>query len=102
MNTSSNTSDPTESPSENTRPAASFKGSGGIQVAVWKNKSEQGFDNYSVRIERAYRDGQDGPFKTTPYLRDSDLLRAAKLVEEADYWIEADKSKQRSSAASRG
>lgn len=102
MNSNSNPVDAAESASENARPAASFKGSGGLQVAVWKNRSDQGFDNYSVRIERTYRDGQDGPFKTTSYLRDSDLLRAAKLMEDADYWIEADKSKHRVTTAGRG
>lgn len=102
MNANSNATEASESRTEHARPAQQFKGSGGIQVAVWKNKSEQGFDNYSIRIERTYRDGQDGPFKTTSYLRDSDLLRAAKLMEDADQWIEAEKLKQRASSASRG
>lgn len=91
-----------EPASDNARPAASFKGSGGLQVAIWKNRSEQGFDNYSIRIERTYKEGQEGPFKTTSYFRDSDLLRVSKLIEQADAWIEAEKSKQRATSAARG
>ena len=87
----------TESVSQSSRPAASFSGSGGIKVAVWKNKSESGFDNYSVRIDRTYKE-ESGTFKTTPYLRESDLLRTQRLLEAADDWIEQDKAKQRGSS----
>jgi hypothetical protein len=83
-----------ESASQASRPAASFGGSGGIKVAVWKNKSESGYDNYSVRIDRTYKD-DSGTFKTTQYLRDSDLLRTERLLQVADDWIEQDKAKQR-------
>lgn len=85
-------------PTAGGRPAAKFTGSGGLSVAVWKQKSEQGFENYSVRIERSYK-GKDDQFHTTPYLRDSDLLRAEKLLQQADEWIEQDKGRQRSQAS---
>lgn len=91
-----------ESSSENTRPIAAFSGSGGIRVAVWKNKSESGFDNYSVRVERNYKDNTDGTFKSTPYLRDSDLPRLEKLIAKADQWIEDDKAKVRASSTGKG
>jgi hypothetical protein len=84
-----------------TRPVMSFSGSGGIHVAIWKNKSESGIENYSIRVERNYKDSADGAFKSTPYLRDSDLPRAEKLLSQADAWIEQDKQKQRASGAGR-
>lgn len=83
-----------------TRPIVSFQGSGGLQVAVWKNKSDSGIDNYSVRIERNYKVGET--FRSSAYLRDSDLLRAEKLLSQADAWIEQDKQKLRGSGAGRG
>ena len=76
------------------RPAARFTGSGGLSVGVWKHKSESGIDNYSIRMDRSYKDS-NGDFQSTPYLRDNDLLRAQKLLEQADEWIEQDKGRQR-------
>lgn len=85
----------TEQASQETsgRPIARFSGSGGINVAVWKHKTDKGFDNYSVRMERSYK--VDGKYESTQYLRDNDLLRAQKLLEQADEWIEQDKGRQR-------
>lgn len=76
------------------RPALTLHGSGGIQIAVWKNKSENGIENYSIRMERTYKDA-DGEFQTTPYLRETDLLRTQKLLSAADDWIEQDRAKYR-------
>lgn len=47
------------------RPAAKFSGTGGLSVAVWKHKTEQGSDRYSIRIDRTYKD--EAGFKTTAY-----------------------------------
>ncbi|MEZ6128925.1 MAG: hypothetical protein R3C59_09600 [Planctomycetaceae bacterium] len=80
------------------RPIASFRGSGGLNVAVWKHKNEDGPDRYSVNIERSYR-RQDETFESTQYLRDVDLLRVQKLLDQADEWIEQDKARQRSSGS---
>lgn len=77
-----------------TRPVVSFSGSGGLRVAVWKNKSESGNDYYSVKVERSYKDDA-GEFHSTAYLGESDLLRAQKLLGDADSWIEQDRQKQR-------
>ena len=77
-----------------TRPAARFTGSGGLSVGIWTNKAENGLTNYSVRLEKSYK-GEDGNYHSTPYLRDNDLLRAQKLLEQADEWIEQDKGRQR-------
>ena len=79
------------------RPAARFSGTGGISVAVWKHKTDKGYDNYSIKIDRSYKK-DDGEYETTPYLRDSDLLRTQKLLEQADDWIEQDKGRQRGTA----
>lgn len=89
------------STSGSSRPAASFSGSGGLNVAVWKQKSESGHEHYSVRLDRSYKD-ESGTYKSTPYLREGDLLRAQRLLGQADDWIEQDRAKQRASAAGRG
>lgn len=91
------TSMPGTTDQSSSRPAAKFSGSGGLHVAVWKHKSEQGYDRYSVRVERTYKDG-DG-YQSTDYLRDADLLRVRKLLDDADNWIEQDKAKFRASAS---
>lgn len=79
-----------------TRPIVKFDGSGGLHVAVWKHPTENGPAHYSIRIDRSFRkDG--GDIESTPYLRDGDLLRAQKLLAQADDWVEQDKAKFRSS-----
>jgi hypothetical protein len=50
-------------------------------------------------MDRSYRD-ESGQYQSTQYLRDSDLLRAQKLLDEADAWIEQDKIKHRSGVKS--
>lgn len=79
------------------RPVAKFSGTGGVHVAIWKHRSEQGSDRYSIRIDRTYK--TDNGYKTTGYLRDSDLLRVTKLLGAADDWIEQDRAKFRASVA---
>jgi hypothetical protein len=83
---------------ENKRPIQEFRGSGGIKVAVWKKKFEDGPDRYSILIDRVYRDS-GGEFRSTKYLDDRDLLRTAALLQEADNWIEKDKRRQRGTGA---
>ena len=86
-------------PAAGGRPAAKFTGSGGLSVAVWKQRSEAGYENSSVRIERSYK-GKDEQFHSTPYLRDSDLLRAERLLQQAEEWSEQDKGRQRALGSS--
>ncbi len=83
----------------NSRPIARFNGSGGLQVSVWKDKAEGGWDRYTIKAERTYKDDSSDQFKTTSYLRDGDLLRLRQLLEEADAWIEQDKGKLRGSVS---
>lgn len=78
------------------RPAAKFSGSGGMNAAVWKRKTDEGIEHYSVRLERTYRTAE-GSFESTPYLREGDLLRARKLLDQVDDWIEQDRAKFRAS-----
>lgn len=85
----------TASTESNSRPIAKFNGTGGLQVAIWKDKSEGAPDRYTIRADRTYKDAKSEEFKTTPYLRDSDLLRMGKLLNEADAWIEQDKQQGR-------
>src|SRR5262245_19457593 len=77
-----------------TRPIAKFSGSGGLHVAVWKHKSENGPDHYSSLLERTFKNAA-GEYQSTPYLREGDLLRVQKLFGQADDWIEQDKAKNR-------
>lgn len=83
------------------RPAVRFTGSGGLSVAVWTHKNDNGLTNYSVRLDRSYKD-EDGNYQSTPYLRDNDLLRAQKLLAQADDWIEQDKGRGRGQASGQG
>ena len=85
----------TEAASESTRPQAKFNGSGGISVAVWKQKTDSGPEHYSVRIDRTFKNSADA-YESTPYLREGDLLRVQKLLGQVDDWIEQDRAKFRS------
>jgi hypothetical protein len=86
------------------RPIAKFSGSGGLNAAVWKHKSESGVDHYSIRLDRTYKNDA-GEYESTAYLREGDLLRAQRLLGQVDDWIEQDRAKhrgsQRQSAAER-
>lgn len=83
--------------SKGARPNTSFSGSGGLNVAIWKQRNDVGIDHYSVKLERRYKDG-NGNFQSTDSLREGDVLRAVKLLGMADDWIEQDRQKQRLSA----
>jgi len=74
------------------RPTYSIRGSGGLMVAIWRDKSDGGDSNYSICADRSYQNSK-GNFEITNYFRDEDLLRLSTLLEMADTWIEQDKSK---------
>jgi len=80
--------------SAGSRPNAKFSGSGGLSAAVWKHKVEGGFDHYSIRMDRTFKNDA-GEYESTPYLREGDLLRAQKLLGQVDDWIEQDRAKNR-------
>jgi hypothetical protein len=81
------------------RPNAKFSGSGGLNVAVWKHKADGGAEHYSIRMDRTFK-SDAGQYESTPYLREGDLLRAQKLLSQADDWIEQDRAKHRGGQAS--
>lgn len=96
----SDTNEQSANETGNARPVASFCGSEGIPIAIWRNKSEttRTCTRSSSIVDTKTR--KDGEYKSTQYLRASDLLRAQTLLEQADYWIEADKQKNRVAAQS--
>jgi hypothetical protein len=86
--------EPAGAESAATRPIVKFSGSGGLSVAVWKRKVEGGGEHYSIRMDRTFKNEAD-QYESTPYLRESDLLRASKLLGQADEWIEQDRARNR-------
>ena len=58
---------------------------GGIEVAVWENKSEKGNKFYNTTLERSYKVGEE--WKKTTSLRDSDLPRAILALQEAYHFV---------------
>jgi len=95
------TSDAAGEGAGSTRPVAKFSGSGGLNAAVWKHKTENGAEHYSVRLDRTYKN-EAGEYESTAYLREGDLLRAQKLLGQVDDWIEQDRAKYRSSQRQSG
>lgn len=87
--------------SRSTRPIVRFSGTGGLNVAVWKHKTDSGVDHYSVRLDRTYKNDAD-QYESTDYLREGDLLRAQKLLGQVDDWIEQDRAKHRQSQRQSG
>jgi hypothetical protein len=87
--------------SRSTRPIVRFSGTGGINAAVWKHKTDSGVDHYSVRLDRTYKNDAD-QYESTGYLREGDLLRAQKLLGAVDDWIEQDRAKHRQSQRQTG
>lgn len=53
---------------------------GFVEAAIWNND-----DFYSVTLSRTYKD--DGEYKSTDSLGQTDLLNAAKCLTRAENWI---------------
>lgn len=62
----------------------------GIDVAIWENESGKYGVNYSVTIQRNYK--TDDGYKSTGFLRKTDLLVASRLLEQAFDFIAGLKS----------
>lgn len=45
--------------------------------------------NFTVKIQRTFRRDEDSDYENTEYLSGNDLLRAAKLLEEADVFVQS-------------
>jgi hypothetical protein len=59
-----------------------------IEVAVFEFPTENGPPNFSVKLTRAFRRDEDSEWESTDYLGGGDLLRAAKLLEAADAYVQ--------------
>jgi hypothetical protein len=59
---------------------------GVLQVTIWRHTSDKG-TFYSVVPSRGYKQGDD-PWKETDNLNQDDLLPTAKLLDQADTWIQ--------------
>ena len=59
------------------------------QVAVFEFPTENGGPNYSVKLTRSFRRDKESEWETTDYLGGGDLLRAARLLEAADTFIQS-------------
>lgn len=70
------------------RPVWSKKGFP-LQIAVFEFPSENGPPNFSVKLSRTFRRDENSEWESTEYLSGSDLLRAAKLLEEADAFVQS-------------
>jgi hypothetical protein len=69
------------------RPAWTKKGFP-LQVAVFEFPTENGPSNFSVKLTRTFRRDENSEWESTDYLSGGDLLRAAKLLEAADAFIQ--------------
>jgi hypothetical protein len=55
---------------------------GALTIAIWKNKSKEGYDYNTYTSQRSYKD-EKGLWQTTDSYRKSDLLKLARLYEKA-------------------
>jgi hypothetical protein len=59
-----------------------------LTVAVFEFPSENGPPNFSVKLSRSFRRDEKSPWENTEYLGGGDLLRASKLYEYADAFVQ--------------
>lgn len=72
--------------SENKKPIHSIK-FGVVEAAIWANKLDDRKVVHSATISRLYKPADSDTWKSTPSLRRSDLLLAAKALDEAHTYI---------------
>jgi hypothetical protein len=72
------------------QPPAWTKKSFPLEVAVFKFPAENGPPNFSVKLTRTFRRDEKADWESTDYLGGGDLLRAAKLLEAADEFIQTE------------
>ena len=73
------------------QPVAKFR-DGGLQISIWKQKSEKGSDYHTALVSpRSYFDDASKDFKETQSMKKQHLLSLAKLCEHAyDKIVELD------------
>ena len=79
------------------RPVAAFR-QGGVEVSVWKNRTEQG-DLYNTTIRNSYKDDESGEWKETKSFSPTDLAVLAQLSSQAFQAIGELKSQGRNRGA---
>ena len=70
------------------RPAWTKKGFP-LTLAVFEFPTENGPPNFSVKLTRTFRRDEESEWENTDYLGGGDLLRAAKLLEAADAFLQS-------------
>lgn len=60
-----------------------------LTIAVFEFPTENGPPNFSVKLTRSFKRDEDSEWENTAYLGGGDLLRAAKLFEEADAFVQS-------------
>ncbi len=60
-----------------------------LTVAVFEFPTESGPPNFSVKLTRSFRREENSPWENSEYLGGGDLLRAAKLLEAADAFVQS-------------
>lgn len=71
------------------RPEFELK-AGCVHASVWRERVKRngrGWDEFTVRIQKVYRDPTDGQFRTTTYFRPDELPKLALVANEAFAYV---------------
>lgn len=60
-----------------------------LTIAAFEFPTENGPPNFSVKLTRSFKRDEDSEWENTEYLGGGDLLRAAKLFEAADSFVQS-------------
>ncbi len=83
-------------PEKPKKPVQKIRG-GGIEISIWKNEGANG-PWYSITLRRNYKQGD--AWKESDSYAEDDLLRLAKLADEADTWIVSQRQQQQRAESS--
>ena len=87
------------------QPIKEFRVQGGIKAAIWRNEVQQNgrtVVQYSIKVQRSYKDKTTGEWKTTDYFRPQDLPRLILAAQEAFRFVSLDDEEVDESSASAG
>lgn len=60
-----------------------------LTVAVFEFPTENGPPNFSVKLTRTFRRDENSAWENSEYLGGNDLLRASRLLEAADAFVQS-------------
>ena len=60
-----------------------------LTVAVFEFPTDNGSPNFSVKLTRTFRRDEHSEWENSEYLSGGDLLRAVKLLESADAFVQS-------------